>query len=220
MTHRTVQGPGRSAEQAQTFRKLPRYLAIFYCALSVAGCAVQPPGPVADRAAVWQARSARLAGVTHWILKGRIAVQLEREGWTATLHWEQRPDNYVLRVSAPLGRGTFELTGTPDGVTLQTSDNRLYHADQPESLLQQTLGWQLPVSGLYYWVRGMPDPGSRFDVLDLDDQGRINDLIQDGWQVNYERYRLAGDLELPGKITLENERLRVRLVISDWILSS
>jgi len=201
-------------------RMFSRQLTALCCALLVAGCATQPPAAVANRSAIWQERSVRLAGITHWVLKGRIAVQVEREGWTASLQWEQRPDDYVLRVSAPLGRGTFELTGSVDGVTLQTSDNRVFHADHPESLLQQTLGWQLPVSGLYYWIRGLPVPGARFESFELDEKGRLDDLVQDGWRVNYERYQAAEGMELPGKITMENERLKVRLVISDWFLSS
>ena len=188
--------------------------------LILAGCAAQPPIGVGDRSLLWQERSARLAGLTQWVLRGRIAVQVEREGWTASLQWEQRADDYVLRVSAPLGRGSFELIGSAQGVSLQTADNRLLHADDPEALLQQTLGWQLPVSGLYYWIRGLPDPGAEPVTLQLDEKGRINDLKQNGWQVKYQRYESAGGMELPGKITLENARLKVRLVISDWVLAS
>ena len=189
-------------------------------AFILAGCAAQPTIGAGERSSLWQARSARLAGLTQWVLRGRIAVQVEREGWTASLQWEQHDGDYVLRVSAPLGRGTFELTGSAQGVSLQTSDNRLLHADDPEALLQQTLGWQLPVAGLYYWVRGLPDPAAEPDSLQLDEKGRINDLKQSGWQVTYQRYASAGGMELPGKITLENARLKVRLVISDWVLAS
>lgn len=189
-------------------------------ALTLAGCAMQPPAVSADRSSLWQARSARLAGLTQWVLKGRIAVQVEREGWTASLQWEQHAGDYVLRVSAPLGRGTFELIGSAQGVALQTADNRLLYADDPEALLQQTLGWQLPVSGLYYWIRGLPDPGAESGTLQLDEKGRVNDLRQNGWQVSYQRYKTTGGMELPGKITLENEHLKVRLVISDWVFPS
>jgi outer membrane lipoprotein LolB len=54
--------------------------------------------------------------------------------------------------------------------------------------------------------------------MSLDAQGRIRDLRQDGWDVSYERYVSEGSYELPGKMTLENRQLRVRLVISDWIV--
>lgn len=186
----------------------------------VSGCAVPPRVPMADRSSNWELHKAKLIGLKQWVLRGRLAVQMDREGWTATLHWEQRQNEYLLRVSAPLGRGTFELTGTDQGVTLHTSDNRVLYAQDPESLLRENLGWQLPVAGLLYWIRGLPEPAHRPDTMLLDEKGRLNDLRQDGWQVSYLRYQTTGGYDLPGKMVIENDRLKVRLVISDWILSS
>lgn len=183
------------------------------------GCTASPLVPDAALAAEWEARRAKLAALQDWHLKGRIAFQLDREAWSATLHWQQHQREYVLRLIAPLGRGTFELSGSDAGVSLRTADNRFLQADDPEALLRENLGWDLPVSGLFYWIRGLPEPDSRADTLLLDDKGRINDLRQNGWQVSYQRYDAASGYDLPGKMTLQNERLKVRLVISDWVVS-
>ena len=186
-------------------------------ALLLAACARQPVQiPQPDRTALWTAHRARLTGLQDWQFRGRIAVRLEKAAWSATLYWRETRDTYTLRVLAPLGRGTFELSGTAAGVELRTADNRVLRAVDPETLLRDSLGWYLPVSGLRWWVRGLPHPGAQPDHLGVNASGRLDDLIQDGWQVNYQEYRAQGDPVLPGKLSLENGAVRVRLVISEW----
>lgn len=191
---------------------------VVFIALLLTACARQPvqlPGP--DRASLWSAHRASLAGLQDWRFRGRIGVRLEKEAWSATLSWRETRDTYTLRVIAPLGRGTFELSGTAAGVELRTADNRLLHAADPESLLRENLGWQLPVSGLRWWVRGLPRPGAKTDRLDVNDEGRVNGLVQDGWQVDYQDYRPHGELTLPGRLSLENGAVRVRIVVNEWL---
>jgi outer membrane lipoprotein LolB len=191
-------------------------VAAFALALGAGACATPPAGP--GQSAGWLRHQSLLAELREWRVSGRIAIRHEREGWNASLHWRQNGDEYVVRLSAPLGRGTVELSGSGAGVSMRTADNRLLHADSPELLMQDNLGWHVPLRGLSYWVRGLPEPGSEPDGMSFDASGRIQDLRQDGWHVSYERYLSEGAYELPGKMTLENRELRVRLVISDWIV--
>jgi len=188
--------------------------AAFALVLALAGCAAAPPQTALP--ADWLRRQSLLNDLREWRVSGRIAIQHAREGWNASLHWKQNGDEFVLRLSAPLGQGTVELTGSEAGVSMRTADNRLLHADTPEMLMQDNLGWHVPLRGLSFWVRGLPEPGSEPENLSLDANGRIQELRQDGWHVSYERYLDEGSYQLPGKMTLENEELRVRLVISDW----
>ena len=184
--------------------------------LALAGCATAPPQ--AGRETDWQRHQSLLNELHEWRVSGRIAIRHEHEGWNASLQWRQNGDEYVLRLSAPLGRGTVELTGSDAGVSMRTADNRLLHADTPELLMQENLGWQVPLRGLSYWVRGLPEPGSKPEDMSFDVEGRVQELRQNGWRVSYERYLSEGAYELPGKMMLENRELRVRLVISDWII--
>lgn len=194
---------------------------IVFFALLLAACARQPVQlPEPDRAALWTVHSTRLAGLRDWRFRGRIAVRLAKEAWSATLDWRETLDTYTLRVLAPLGRGTFELSGTAAGVELRTADNRVLRAADAETLLRENLGWYLPVSGLRWWIRGLPHPGAKPDHLGVSDSGRLDDLIQDGWQVDYQEYRLQEEPVLPGKMSLENGAVRVRIVISEWMVAS
>ncbi|MND01335.1 Outer-membrane lipoprotein LolB precursor [compost metagenome] len=64
-------------------------------------------------------------------------------------------------------------------------------------------------------MRGLPHPG-KTEHLGINDQGRLDGLTQDGWQVEYQEYRPGDEPVLPGRMSLENGNLRVRLVISEW----
>lgn len=141
---------------------------------------------------------------------------MEKQGWSATLQWRQRQQDYFLRIIAPLGGGIYELSGNEDGVLMRTAKNMTLRADNPETLLQNNFGWHVPLSGLVYWLRGLPEPGSKTNTLVLDDQGRITDLVQAGWQISYLRYMTASGFDLPGKIVIQNDKLKVQLIIRDW----
>lgn len=189
---------------------------VLFSILFLGGCAAQQLITEADKLHDWRVHQSKLAGLNQWVLRGRIAIRVDKEGWTATLHWRQQQNSYSLRLIAPLGQGSYELTGNDRTVTLRTADNRVVYADNPEMLLQQNLGWQLPVSGLAYWIRGLPEPGLATDRLLLDNNGRARDISQAGWRVTYSDYMISKGYELPEKLTMQHEKLRIRLVIQDW----
>ena len=165
---------------------------VLFSILFLGGCAAQQLITEADKLHDWRVHQSKLAGLNQWVLRGRIAIRVDKEGWTATLHWRQQQNSYSLRLIAPLGQGSYELTGNDRTVTLRTADNRVVYADNPEMLLQQNLGWQLPVSG------------------------RARDISQAGWRVTYSDYMISKGYELPEKLTMQHEKLRIRLVIQDW----
>ena len=182
----------------------------------LAGCATRVPVPESDKAEQWEQHLAKLSKVEDWFFKGRIAIQLQKEGFSASLHWRQSQQDYLLRLIAPLGRGTFELKGNGQEVSLKTAEDRVIQADTPELLMQQNLGWYVPVSGLRYWLRGLPQPEVTVETLLLDEHGRMDQLRQAGWHVIYRNYLQQDGYELPSKLTLENDNLKVRFSIKQW----
>ena len=184
----------------------------------IAGCATVPPADRELQSASWTRHQDKLSGLTVWEASGRISVRFKNEGWSASLQWHQDKQEYFLRLIAPLGRGTYEITGDAEGVALRTGRDEVIHARNPEILMEENLGWHVPLTGLVYWIRGLPVPGTRTDALLLDERGRMTDLRQSGWTVNYASYADTGGYVLPGKIALNNEELKVRLVIRDWKL--
>jgi len=193
-------------------------LILFFALLLLSACAVQPPVPVPDYPTQqqWQIHQNALTGLTLWTLSGRMSVQMENEGWSASLHWQQINDDYRLRIIAPFGRGTVEISGNSDTVRLQTAENQIFEDADVELLIRQNLGWEIPVAALVYWIKGLPEPDTDITTLIIDNQGRASDLIQAGWTIKYERYTTSSGLQVPTRITLQREGLQLRLNISRW----
>lgn len=183
------------------------------------GCAMQSPAPDIDKTGVWEQSKLELEQLRSWSLKARIAFQLDKEGGSASMDWRQSEDEYLIRIIPPFGRGAFEINGNSEGVTMRGSDDQVFHASNPETLLQTHLGWQVPVSGLIYWIRGLPDPSIKIKTLVLDDQARLQHLSQNSWEVNYKSFIKSGGLNLPKKMSMQNRGLKVKLAIKEWEFS-
>jgi outer membrane lipoprotein LolB len=90
-------------------------------------------------------------------------------------------------------------------------------SDAVLSQVQEKLGFALPIENLHYWLLGVPNPGSTFD-LSRNEQDRAKVLSQAGWSIAYDRYMpVAGDL-LPARLVLTAGDVRVRIVIDHWDL--
>ena len=80
--------------------------------------------------------------------------------------------------------------------------------------MQQQLGWRLPLSNLFYWMRGLPAPGNY--QADFDRYGHLTLLSQMGWQVHYANYVSVGSVDLPQILELTQAELYVKIVIKRW----
>jgi outer membrane lipoprotein LolB len=186
---------------------------------ALSACSVTPTAPpVADRAKVWAGRERSIGQLDRWTIRGRVALSTEDEGWNAALQWKQRGIDYDIRVIAPFGQGSMRLQGGAAGVMLRTSDHPqpVYAADA-EALLRSQTGWRMPVAALRYWIRGLPQPGGGH-TLELDDRGRLAHLSQGGWSVDFLVYQRVDGYQLPEKIFMKSQGLRIRVVIHNWQL--
>jgi outer membrane lipoprotein LolB len=176
--------------------------------LLVAGCAITPV-PRSSQSA---------AAITAWQLNGRVSLTRGEEGWHAGLYWQEQADTFYLKVSGPLGQGGFQLNGDARGIVLVDADGQTFVAQDVDALLVQVTGWQLPVRGLRYWIRGLPEPAAGKAQVTRDEAGQLLRLEQSGWTVNYQRYQLVDDVLLPAKLQLLHADIAVRIVVDQWEL--
>lgn len=190
--------------------------------LLASGCAPTPERAVPqDPRGAWEQRIQALDAIPVWGLQGRVAARRADEGWSAGLDWQQNGDRVRVALSGPLGRRVAVLEGRPGHYELSTSNGGFASAPSAESLMAEVLGWTLPVSGLRYWVRGLPDPegsGPR-PAVELDPYGRPLQLDQDGWRITYERYD-DGVIAMPLRLTLVRGPIRIKMVAKRWHLTS
>ncbi len=189
--------------------------------LLLVGCANVPfpPEPVDSPEQSWETRQKQLGELKNWQLSGRVIVSNnENDAWRLDVIWQQQQDNYQIQISGPLGMGKVRLHGSDDGVFFYDSDGRAYYAQEPEQLLLEHTGVFMPVTSLYYWVRGLPDPAIKSELTSqLDNWGRLSQLRQNGWTVDLKRYIQINTLQLPDKLFIHNEEnVEVRMVVDMW----
>lgn len=176
-----------------------------------------PPKKIVNHYLPWIKRKAQLNAVKNWRANGNLAVHATQgKGVNASFSWEQINTHYQLSFFGPLGTSSAVLSGNPNSVCL-TTHQRTYTAKNPEQLLQNQLGLSLPVSQLYYWLRGLPAPQSRY-TINLDAFNRLLKLRQSGWRISYHRYTNAGNRDVPDRIELSNCDWKIRISINHWYI--
>jgi outer membrane lipoprotein LolB len=180
-----------------------------YCAALTACMTTRPVLAPAH----WDRRMSDLQHANSWQLDGRAAVAVGTQGWQASLTWRQREVGPEVHLAGPFGVGALVLKMTPEGLSL----NDAPPSDAVLAQLQDRLGFELPLDNLRYWLLGVPDPGSPFD-LTRNDQDRARQLTQAGWTVDYDRYAPAGADLLPAHLVLSREGVRVRIAVDHWAM--
>nr|WP_081475710.1 lipoprotein insertase outer membrane protein LolB [Microbulbifer agarilyticus] len=203
------------------------YQATTRCALRILGaallftlaaCSAQKPQPQHPPSHTAQQQSA--AALQRWEVKGKLGVRSPRENGSANLVWQQANANYRIHLSGPLGAGSTTITGAPNGVSLQKGSDPAVFASNPAQLTEQIMGWPLPVSEMFYWVRGLAAPGA-VSGQRKNAEGLLQSLQQAGWQLNFSDYQVVGPYKLPSRIKAASSNpagpVSVTVVVKEWI---
>jgi outer membrane lipoprotein LolB len=175
-----------------SFSSAPRGIALGFAAAAVialAGCAsVKPQGPSTSNAAT------ELTAQTSRSYQGRFAVQYndqngQQRNAYGNFSWQERGDTVTLQLRNPLGQTLAIVTSSPASATLELPNRPPLTADNVSTLMQNALGFTLPVEGLRYWLQPSPAPTSRAKTeKDPDQPSRLKQITQDGWTIDYLAY--------------------------------
>jgi outer membrane lipoprotein LolB len=187
------------------------------------GCTLSPSRP-ASVARPANSESAAFA------LNGRVSIKHLEERHSAGLHWKHQAQSDEILLLTPLGQTAARVYRDDGHATLDEGGKHYQDADA-ESLMQQVLGWHLPLGGLHYWVLGRAEPGVPAQI-ERAGNGQISVLRQDGWEVRFLRYadsepsdvtrcaQPAGCVpdadRLPTRLQLSHEDMQVLLLIDEW----
>jgi outer membrane lipoprotein LolB len=187
--------------------------------LAISACSV--PGSRTTDPAVqqqWGEHRLALAEVRQWDIYARAVLRLEGEAYNIGIRWQRELDSrFMMLLEAPFGQGVFRIENAATGVyRLSLPDGQFYEDSTVEALMQQAIGWSLPIGGLDYWIRGLPQPDDERAPL-LDARGRAQTISQAGWEIDYLAYFPASDVPaLPRRLRLENEAVMLKLAIERW----
>ena len=156
------------------------------------------------------------ARVSAFELNGRVNVRVERGAYPGRIRWQHAPGADDVWLYSPVGAAVAYMRQDAHGALLVSPDGKQYKADDIDALARQVLGWDLPLQGLQYWVRGLPWPALDAGDEQRDDSGRPTLITQGDWRVAYLDWTPAGVSGLPSKLDLTGESLRLRLVVDEW----
>jgi outer membrane lipoprotein LolB len=176
--------------------------------LFLAGCA-------AIEVAVVPLDTENRSPVAQFKLDGRLSVKTEAEQYSGSLVWHRDGDEESLLVSGPLGQGAAEIRRQAGVLVLTAADGSVVTEASDERLMERALGLRMPLDGLVWWLSALPRPGVPFQT-GIGQDGRVALLEQDGWRIEYSRYRLRGDRWLPGRIFARQGDIEFRLVVDGW----
>lgn len=152
-----------------------------------------------------------------WQMSGKLGIWTAETKESAQMNWLQCGQNYQIRLSGPLGIGAVIIDGDKDEVTISQAGKDPWTEETPEDLMEK-IGWNLPVSSLFHWLRMRPTPNEPFEEK-RDTDERLVELSQQGWLVEYQRYQNSETGLLPALIQIKDADIRAKFIISDWDLS-
>ncbi|SIT36906.1 Outer-membrane lipoprotein LolB [Paraburkholderia ribeironis] len=155
----------------------------------LAGCAsVKPQGPSTSNAAT------AVTAQTSRAYQGRFAVQYndqngQQRNAYGNFSWQETGDTVTLQLRNPLGQTMAIVTSSPASATLELPNRQPLTADNVSTLMQNALGFALPVEGLRYWLQPSPAPTSLARTeKDPEQPSRLKQITQDGWTIDYLAY--------------------------------
>ncbi len=179
-------------------RKLRVVLGWLFAAVLAAGCAeLERLGP---------------EGQIEFELAGRIAVRYRDESSSGHIAWRHGARHDEMLITTPLGQGVARIVRDGEWVTLRDAEAREYRAVDAEALTEQVLGFRLPLAGLADWVRARAGPGPAQERRDA--AGRIAEIEQAGWKIEYLEW--GPDGRLPARMKLLYPGIELRLAIAEW----
>ncbi len=182
-----------------------RIIARFLLCLCLTGCARLPihPEVTVDGSNI---------ELMQWQCVGRVGVKQNGRGGSAHFNWSQSAAKYQIDFTGPIGVGHARIVGDGSEVNLYIDNKIQGTAESADELTTQFLGSQLPVSGLVFWIRGIPDPEKQWRQLS------DFEFIQQGWHIEIVDTQIVASYALPRKLRLHRDDLKLTLVLTQWMI--
>ncbi len=185
-------------------------------ALLLTGCPLfEMPGETGlGEIQLWEEHRQSVANLQDWGLHGRFGLQWADGQVQGRLQWRQTGADFELQLSGPFGLNPVHVTGN-----LQTGQATLDDGEETLQgefgmIMQERLGFALPLTELVNLVRGIPVSDAS-EVM-LDGKARALRILQEGWEINYRDYSCCEEPTLPGRVRFAQETMRGVLVVREW----
>lgn len=204
-----------SAASPHPTRYSPIFLLLLCLSICLSGCASAPRKP-ADNAPERRYHS-------DIQINGRILVRYQQndkpQSLPGSFEWQQTSSDLTITLLSQLGQTIATIKQSATGASLQQAGQETRYASDIDSLLTDSLGWSLPVSGLRDWLQAFSrNPQGQRTALAAQDNTEID---TDGWHLRYATWDSGGNMTHPKRIdlqrtTLQAGELSLRIAIDQW----
>ncbi|AOE50523.1 lipoprotein insertase outer membrane protein LolB [Kangiella sediminilitoris] len=172
----------------------------------------------------WQKHYKLLKKFEQFHLKGRIGITHPDDSFSSNFLWQQRQkDTFTFRMYGAFGTTYLILKVQPEYSTLDTGDDEHFEGLDAQNLLYGVSGWDIPVTLMQDWIKGLPTGINKSDLL-INADGTLQQIKYLDYTVDYVRYDDAEwDLEgkvipmrMPDKIRIVQGKNKIVLSIRSW----
>lgn len=188
--------------------------------LTLSACTTTPriiPSDDVDRA--WQERKSFLYSHSDWVAHLSLIGVTHDEKFKTRIEWQQRSDGYQIKLRDFIGRTVALIDGSPEKVVVKTSKGERYEDQNAETLIYGLFGLRIPVAGMRYWLRGVPQPETEYVDLELRADGLAEKMQQAGWRLSYQNYADNKPVRMPNQAVFEYDDLALTVKVARWQLS-
>lgn len=157
--------------------------------------------------------------VRQWVARGKIMLAQNKEKVSGYFYWQQDNKDFEFSLSTFIGIDVFSLD-FKDGIATLKVDGETYRDSDPQRLIQQLTGHDIPVNQLDNWMLGRYDTqhtGTKFDANGYPKSFEYlaaNEL----WSISYNAWQPVNLLMLPASINLKSSANRIKISITNWEL--
>lgn len=169
--------------------------------LALSGCASWYDTQVAQPAEYHQP----LQVDENYNISGRFSIVTPQKDYYGNFNWQRESGDDHLAFMSPLGNTVAQIV-VESGIATLNNGSQVYSGHNLDQMMQEQLGFSLPVNYLHYWLQGVPLP--QYQV-----QNRLNSGFgQLNWKIEYLSWQ---DRNHPKIVQVSNDNLRIKLII-EW----
>ncbi len=150
-------------------------------------------------------------------MEGKVGVAEAGRAYSAQFAWTQQGAKFTVDLWGPLGQGGTRLRGDRRGLLITNAKGQVLAEGEPQALMQEHLGWSLPLNLLLDWLHGRPAASPPASARTSGPDGRLTGFHQQGWRVRFEGFQPYQGGLAPSRITAEKPGARVRVLVAKRI---
>ena len=167
-------------------------------------------------------RNKQLLAINEWTVKGRISINTPDDSFIGNLSWQRKPAAQRFRLYGSIGQTYAELTQDMKRAELKMSDGREFASRNINAMLEEHLGYPLPLDEMVHWIKGY-SPAKDKAQITRDEDGLIELLSYRQWQIEYRSYQKAeafSEILMPSRLTITDGEVKIKLSLRDWASES